>query len=237
MQVVTFSTPDWIEDLIPGTVWASLMRRFHILATVVLITLLSCSPQAPAPQSTPPAPMPTESRESPWAAQVLMIPPTATMPSPVSKHPEPTSSINTAPMLGPAYNSTPEPTSVPYADLGTITAPEPTPTVAPTPDVSAESLLPAKVAPVATPVPVPTSTPLPTRVLDTAHLHIPVSPLMVSAHMEWGWNADQDSLREVVAEFTIHNDVGDWSGDFGYHLILLRNAISGTNFQFGLEAE
>ena len=94
----------------------------------------------------------------------------------------------------------------------------------------------SNVAPVATPVPVPTSTPIPTRVLDTAHLHIPVSPLMVSAHMEWGWNAERESLREVVAEFTIHNDVGDWSGDFGYHLILLRNTISGTNFQFGLEA-
>ena len=60
---------------------------------------------------------------------------------------------------------------------------------------------------------------------------------MAPAHVVWGWQRDKEQLREVVTDFTIHNDVGDWSDQHGFYLMLMHNSISGTNFYFGLQTD
>ena len=55
--------------------------------------------------------------------------------------------------------------------------------------------------------------------------------------MNWRWNPGQDGFREIVTDFTIHNDVGDWSDKHGYYLILCSNAISEVGFYFGLQTD
>ena len=55
--------------------------------------------------------------------------------------------------------------------------------------------------------------------------------------MFWRWEEGQDAFRELVTDFTIHNDVGDWSDEHGYYLILLQNQISGVGFYFGVQTD
>lgn len=58
---------------------------------------------------------------------------------------------------------------------------------------------------------------------------------MAPAYIDWRWKSEQESFREIVTDFTIHNDVDDWSGQHGYYLILLQNSISDVGFYFGLQ--
>ena len=48
---------------------------------------------------------------------------------------------------------------------------------------------------------------------------------------------DQSEFRELITDFTIHNDVGDFSDEYGLYLILLQNHISGVGFYFGLQTD
>ena len=53
--------------------------------------------------------------------------------------------------------------------------------------------------------------------------------------MDWRWNAATKGFRDYAIEFTIHNDVGNWSDQHGYYLILMQNRISDTGLYFGLQ--
>lgn len=55
--------------------------------------------------------------------------------------------------------------------------------------------------------------------------------------MVWRWEDEQDGFRELTTDFTIHNDVGNWSDKHGYYLILLSNDISGVAFYFGVQTD
>ena len=55
--------------------------------------------------------------------------------------------------------------------------------------------------------------------------------------MDWRWEPGSDGFREIVTDFTIHNDVGNWSKHHGYYLILLQNSISQVGFYFGLQTD
>lgn len=55
--------------------------------------------------------------------------------------------------------------------------------------------------------------------------------------MDWRWETGQDNFRELITDFTIHNDVGDWSDEHGYYLILMQNDISGVGFYYGLQTD
>ncbi len=82
-----------------------------------------------------------------------------------------------------------------------------------------------------------TPTPAPTRIAGRAYLYKPISPPMAPAHINWSWEGTKDHFREVVTDFTIHNDVGNWSEQHGYYLILMSNEISETLFYFGLQTD
>ena len=75
----------------------------------------------------------------------------------------------------------------------------------------------------------------PTQLPSGADLCGPIKPPMAPAYMDWRWEPDEDNFRELVTDFTVHNDVGDWSDEHGYYLILLQNSISGAGFYFGLQ--
>ena len=64
-----------------------------------------------------------------------------------------------------------------------------------------------------------------------------IQPPMAPAYIDWRWEHGQDNFRELVTDFTIHNDVGDWSDEHGYYLILIQNQISGVGFYFGLQTD
>ncbi len=83
----------------------------------------------------------------------------------------------------------------------------------------------------------PTPTPTPTPISGRAYLYEPIQPPMAPAYINWRWGSDQDGLRELVTDFTIQNDVGDWSDQHGYFLILIQNSISGAGFYFGLQTD
>ncbi len=68
-------------------------------------------------------------------------------------------------------------------------------------------------------------------------LYEPIATPMAPARVEWDWEPSRDSLREVVVDFTIHHDVGDWLTDSGYFLMLVHTSISGVGFYLGLQTE
>ena len=55
--------------------------------------------------------------------------------------------------------------------------------------------------------------------------------------MDWRWSPGTKGFRDYAVEFTIHNDVGNWSRRHGYYLILMQNRISDTGFYFGLQTD
>ena len=83
----------------------------------------------------------------------------------------------------------------------------------------------------------PTATPTPTQIPGRAELYEMIQPPMAPAYIDWRWEHGQDNFRELVTDFTIHNDVGDWSDEHGYYLILIQNQISGVGFYFGLQTD
>lgn len=75
------------------------------------------------------------------------------------------------------------------------------------------------------------------RIPGRDYLYEQISPPMAPAYANWYWERGHDRLREVILDFTIHNDVGDWSDTNSYYLILMQNDISGERFYFGLQSE
>ena len=65
----------------------------------------------------------------------------------------------------------------------------------------------------------------------------PIRPPVAPAYMDWRWEGGQGGFREVTTDFTIHNDVGDFSDQHGFYLILMQNSISDVGFYFGLQTD
>ena len=147
--------------------------------------------------------------------------PTATFAPPATSVPMPTATLvsepTTTPLLAPTAVPAPRSTATPVPTPTTTPVPAPTTTALPTP----------------TPIPSPTPTPTPTPVI--ADLYTPILPPMAPVYMNWRWKSDQPHFREFITDFTIHNDVGDWSDLHGYYLILIHNHISDVSFYFGLQ--
>ena len=90
---------------------------------------------------------------------------------------------------------------------------------------------------VPTPTPTPTAAPAPalTRLVDTPE-HM--------AYLWWHWEQDRDSsgdgqegIRELTFDFTIHNDPGDFSDEYGLFLMLCYCFIGNVDFYFGLQTD
>lgn len=77
----------------------------------------------------------------------------------------------------------------------------------------------------------------PARIPGREDLYQPIQPPVTPAYMDWRWETFSGNFRELVTDFTIHNDVGDWSDEHGYYLILIQNSISGAGFYFGLQTD
>ncbi len=71
----------------------------------------------------------------------------------------------------------------------------------------------------------------------STHLYNPIFPSEHMAYIWWEWKPDQTYFREMVTEFTIHNDVGDFSDRHGLHLILGQSSISDVRFYFGVQTD
>lgn len=91
------------------------------------------------------------------------------------------------------------------------------------------------VAGVPTPTPTPTATPVPRlakRITTPEHM----------AYLWWEWGQDRDlagdgreGIRELTFDFTVHNDPGDFSDEYGLYLMLCQGEIADTEFCFGLQ--
>lgn len=88
---------------------------------------------------------------------------------------------------------------------------------------------------VPTPTPTPTATPVPrlARLIKTPE-HM--------AYLWWEWGGDRDfagdgreGIRELTIDFTVHNDPGDFSDEYGLYLMLCQGEIANTGFYFGLQ--
>ena len=77
----------------------------------------------------------------------------------------------------------------------------------------------------------------PARIPGREYLYETIQPPMAPAYIDWRWDAGQSGFREFSTDFTIHNDVGDWSDEHGYYLILMQNDIAGVGFYFGLQTD
>ena len=90
---------------------------------------------------------------------------------------------------------------------------------------------------VPTPTPTPTATPAPalTSLVDTPE-HM--------AYLWWHWGQDRDTsgdgregIKELTFDFTIHNDPGDFSDEYGLYLMLCHGFIGNVEFYFGLQTD
>ena len=94
--------------------------------------------------------------------------------------------------------------------------------------------------PVTVEVPIPEVPTPPTcaeQAADRPELCETIRPPMVPAYIDWYWGPTQSGFRTLRTDFTIHNDVGNWSDRYGYYLILLQNSISNAGFYFGLQTD
>ena len=55
------------------------------------------------------------------------------------------------------------------------------------------------------------------------------------ANIWWEWAEGKDNFRELVIDFTIHNDVDAWSDRTWLYLMLCYSSISDVAFYFGLQ--
>ena len=62
------------------------------------------------------------------------------------------------------------------------------------------------------------------------------------AYLWWEWGRDRDfagdgreGIRELTFDFTVHNDPGDFSEEYGLYLMLCYGDIANTGFYFGLQ--
>ena len=94
------------------------------------------------------------------------------------------------------------------------------------------------VPPTVTPVPKPTTThmpsPTPTQIPGRPELYLEAAVPEHLAYTWWRWDGDRQ-FREVIFDFTIRNDPGNFSGDYGLYLMVCFGSISNHKFYFGLQ--
>ena len=93
--------------------------------------------------------------------------------------------------------------------------------------------------PVSAGVPTPTPTPTATPAPELAKL-IKTPEHMAYLWWEWGQDGDfagdgREGIRELTFDFTVHNDPGDFSDEYGLYLMLCYGDIANTGFYFGLQ--
>ena len=93
--------------------------------------------------------------------------------------------------------------------------------------------------PVAAGVPTPTPTPTATLAPELAKL---IKTPEHMAYLWWEWGQDRDiagdgreGIRELTFDFTVHNDPGDFSDEYGLYLMLCYGEIANIGFYFGLQ--
>ena len=117
-----------------------------------------------------------------------------------------------------ADTATPAPTPTPTA----TPAPTPTPTATPAPTPT----------PTATRVPTPT----PTQIAGRADLYEDIAVPDHLAYAWWGWD-EGGPFGELVFDFTVHTDPGDFSDRHGLYLMVCFGRIAGHGFYFGLQTD
>jgi len=92
--------------------------------------------------------------------------------------------------------------------------------------------------------PVPTETPIPTVVTVPSNQDKLVGVPEHMANIWWHWPSGSDAsghelntFQELEMDFTIHNDVGDFSDDHGLYLMLCYGYIGDVGFYFGLQTD
>ena len=72
---------------------------------------------------------------------------------------------------------------------------------------------------------------------DRADLCEPIQPPEHMTYIWWDWKPDQAHFEELVTDFTVHNDVGDFSDKHGLYLMVGHSNISDTLFYFGVQTD
>ena len=98
----------------------------------------------------------------------------------------------------------------------------------------------APTPPTPTPTPSVTPTPAPTRIPGRPELYDLGTAPEHMAHIRWKWPRDPKSderprFREMTTDFTIHNDVGNFSNRSGLYLMLGSHKISDTLLYYGVQ--
>ena len=215
------------------------MKKLSNIAVVPLclitVLLTACSEPEPTPTPALAADTPVPLAATQDTATPMPVPPTPAVRATMM------SEITATAAAPPTATYTPTPMPVPPTATPTLVPPTATPTPVPPTATStpvSTTATPTLVPPTVTSTSVPpTATPTPTQIPGRAELYEMIQPPMAPAYIDWRWEHGQDNFRELVTDFTIHNDVGDWSDEHGYYLILIQNQISGVGFYFGLQTD
>ena len=91
----------------------------------------------------------------------------------------------------------------------------------------------------ATPTRSPTAAPSPTatQIPGRTHLYRPVMPPEHMVSIWWYWSSDDGEFESLDIDFTIHNDIVDFTAPYGLYLMLGYAEISGVPFYFGLQTD
>ena len=73
------------------------------------------------------------------------------------------------------------------------------------------------------------------RIPGRDDLYEQISPPVHAASVRWYWDRELDPIREMTVDFTVHNNVHDWSSRNGFYLMLLHGRISDISFYFGFQ--
>ena len=202
----------------------------RIAALVFTMLAIACASGSPT-DTVGPAPSPTLAAAAPTLAATAVVEvakaldptPAATLVAVPTATPVPTPTPTLEPTPAPAATPVPTPTPIPPTP-----APAATPVPTPTP-------IPPTPAPAATPVPTPTPIP-PTPVPLPPHLSEEIAVPDHLAYAWWEWDRDR-MFGELVFDFTIHNDPGDFSDSHGLFLIVGTGSISNHIFYAGLQTD
>ena len=78
---------------------------------------------------------------------------------------------------------------------------------------------------------------MPTQIPGRADLYSEIEIPEHMAYSWWEWNHVDANLDEMVFDFTIHNDPGDLSDQYGLYLMVCYGTLSDTPFYFGLQTD
>ena len=131
--------------------------------------------------------------------------------------------ITPTPTASPAPAATPTPTRTPL--------PTPTPTDTPLPTAT------PTYTPLPTATPTATPSPTPTQIPGRPLLYRPAMPPEHMVYIWWHWSSADSEFESLDIDFTIHNDIVDFTGPHGLYLMLGYAEISGAPFYFGLQTD